>query len=171
MENKLHAQPQTIAPFCIKITCFADYKAKYLMYTIFCAKWWILWSLKNPVLKRNLAQPWEPSLSLMDLFLALRNQKPPMEPSEWDGIIWKYSYKEKKSAWWHKSSVWSVILLGSVESSRQVVERECPQVLPKPYGKKKKRTIKNTFYYCYYCYFCVPGRKQKAKLSGKVGEL
>lgn len=36
---------------------------------------------------------------------------------------------------------------------------------------EKRRTVKNTFYYCCYCYFCVLRRKKKAKFSGKVGEL
>lgn len=49
----------------------------------------------------------------------------------------------------------SVKLVGNVESSRQVVERGCPQNLAKLYEKK----VQNTFYY-YYCYFCVLERKK-----------
>lgn len=68
--------------------------------------------------------------------------------------------------------MWSVILLGSVESSRQVVERECPQDLPKPYGKKKRGQLRIPFIIVIIAIFVFQGgKKKKAKLSGKVGEL
>lgn len=63
----------------------------------------------------------------------------------------------------------SVKLVENVERSRQVVERGCPQSLPKLYEKKKKEQCRISIFINIAIFVLWEGKK--AKFSGKVDKL
>lgn len=71
-------------------------------------------------------------------FPNLRDQKPPVEFSEWLGLCGNAAARKRNQPDdTTRAPCGSIKLVENVESFRQVVERGCPQIVPKLHGKKK----------------------------------
>ena len=93
---------------------------------------------KNPLLKWNAASNGS-FISWEAYFQNLRSQKPNGEPSEWIESFGNAALRKRnQSADTTRALSGSVTLTENADSSRQVVERRYPQILPKLHGKKRK---------------------------------
>ena len=96
-------------------------------------------------LKGNLAASSGSFISWEASFQNLRSQKPNVKPSEWIESFGNAALRKRnQSADTRRALRGSVTLTENADSSRQVADRRCPQILPKPHGKK--RTFWNTSY-------------------------